>query len=180
MLAHTTIDLSKQHNPQIVATSLVIFFVLCLPAGFRHIFCLMEEDLYEPGLEPRSDDSDESEGEFVDVETLNKAAIDPDALEPVGAPDGEGGEQKEEPPMIEMLDDSVQGFFDHSDAVFAVAINPVNPALVISGGCDDRGFLFSSDNGERVSELGGHSDSVAAVVGRKNKRCFVFGVLFMQ
>ncbi len=48
------------------------------------------EDLYEPGLEPLSG-SEESEGElFVDEEVLRKEAIDPDALEPIGAPDGEG------------------------------------------------------------------------------------------
>jgi hypothetical protein len=123
-------------------------------------FRIMEEDLYEPGLEPL--DSDESEGEFVDEETLNRAAIDPDALEPIGAPDGEPAAEN----LVELPDDSVQGFFDHTESVFAAAINPVNSATVATGGCDDRGFLFSSENGERVAELTGHTDSVAAVVSR--------------
>jgi hypothetical protein len=122
------------------------------------------DGMYEPGLEPLSE-SGESEEEFVDEMTLNQAAIDPDALEPVGVPD-DGNDEKAEPNMVELLDDSVQGFFDHKDAVFAVAINPVNPTLVVCGGGDDRGFLFNTDNGERVAELGGHTDSVAAVVNK--------------
>ncbi len=76
--------------------------------------------------------------------------------------------------MVEFADDSVQGFFDHTDAVFAAAINPANPALVVTGGCDDRGFLFSSDNGERVAELTGHTDSVAAVVKKKMRKTATF------
>ena len=48
----------------------------------------------------------------------------------------------------------------HPDSVYAVAING---DMVVTGGGDDRAFLWDLTNGERKAELKGHSDSVVAV-----------------
>ncbi len=114
--------------------------------------------------DPNGGDSSDSfsDEEFVDEAALEDG-LDPDGMEPTGAPDEESAEGVAPEGMVELQDDSVQGFFDHRDAVFAAAINPANPDLVVCGGAEDKGFLFSSANGERVAELGGHSDSVSSV-----------------
>ncbi|KAL0078121.1 WD40-repeat-containing domain protein [Phycomyces blakesleeanus] len=65
--------------------------------------------------------------------------------------------------VMELADDSVQGFFDHGEPVYAVAIHPKDGTIVASGGGDDKGYLWRSDTGEKVFELDGHTDSVTAV-----------------
>lgn len=119
--------------------------------------------------EEEEEQEEEDVGEdFVSEAELQKA-VDPEGPAPAEqgeeeeAEGGEVGEAAEGPGMTELPDDSVQGFFDHSDNVFCVAINPRLPELVVSGGADDRGFIWNNQTGERVAELGGHEDSVAAV-----------------
>lgn len=120
------------------------------------------------------DGADEDEEEaFVAEEEVNASGLDPEALSPedpviedgiegdgVG---GEGGEGETEDNLIEFPDDSVQGFFDHKDSSYGVAVNPVRPELVVCGGGDDKGFIWNLLNGERVAELLGHTDSVSGV-----------------
>jgi len=60
-------------------------------------------------------------------------------------------------------DDSVQGFFDHTDSVFAVGLNPADPSMAVSGGCDDRSFVWKITDGSKKFELSGHTDSVVGV-----------------
>ncbi|KAJ1908608.1 60S ribosomal subunit assembly or modification protein [Tieghemiomyces parasiticus] len=73
-----------------------------------------------------------------------------------------GGDGDDE--MVEFHDDSVQGFFAHKEPVYAVAIHPRQPELVLTGGGDDRAYLWRCDTGATVFELeGGFEDSVTAV-----------------
>ncbi|KAI9277314.1 WD40-repeat-containing domain protein [Phascolomyces articulosus] len=65
--------------------------------------------------------------------------------------------------MMELADDSVQGFFDHHEPVYAIAMHPKDPTIVVSGGGDDKSYLWRNDNGEKVFQLDGHTDSVTAV-----------------
>ncbi|KAJ3047704.1 hypothetical protein HK097_011286 [Rhizophlyctis rosea] len=93
-----------------------------------------EEVEGDEGGEPMSEDEDDQAG-------------------PAG---GEGGQSV-------LVDDSVQGFFDHREDVYAVAIHPTQQHLVASGGGDDKCYLWRLDNGEKVFDLGVHTDSVSAI-----------------
>lgn len=59
-------------------------------------------------------------------------------------------------------DTSIAAFYDHRDAVFALALHPKYPQVPIafSGGADDKGRLWDTRTGEALVELGGHQDSV--------------------
>lgn len=72
-----------------------------------------------------------------------------------------------------IIDISIFTFREHSDAVYSCAIHPSIPCLVVTGGGDDRGYLwrYAADIGQATSstsvvscmELAGHSDSVSSV-----------------
>ncbi len=103
-----------------------------------------------------------SSEEFVEEAALEDG-IDPDTIEPTGEPEEETVTVAGPGAMVELQDDSVQGFFDHKEAVFCVAISPADSNVVACGGAEDKGFLFNAADGERLAELGGHEDSVSAV-----------------
>ncbi|KAI8079803.1 WD40-repeat-containing domain protein [Halteromyces radiatus] len=65
--------------------------------------------------------------------------------------------------LMELADDSVQGFFDHREPVYAVAMHPKDNQLIVSGGGDDKSYLWRADTGVKLFELTGHTDSVTAV-----------------
>lgn len=112
-------------------------------------------------------DGEVEDDNFVPVEKLEDA-IDPESLKPSteDAAEGEAIESAEEgegPKMVEVEDDSVQGFFEHKGSCFSVSVNPGDPDIVGSGGEDDRSFIWNARTGEKVAECGGHTDSVGAV-----------------
>nr|CAG8557118.1 8428_t:CDS:10 [Entrophospora candida] len=49
------------------------------------------------------------------------------------------------------------------ESVYAVDINPINEEIIISGGGDNKSYLWRSDTGEKLHELSGHDDSVVSV-----------------
>ena len=57
-------------------------------------------------------------------------------------------------------DDSTQGFFDHKDSVFTIALSSVHPSLVLTGDGDNEAFLWDLATGTRRFTLSGHTDSV--------------------
>lgn len=59
-------------------------------------------------------------------------------------------------------DDSLGGFFTHSDPVYAVAVHP-NLPFVLTGGGDDKAFVYRYDSGEQVYAFTDHTDSVVSV-----------------
>lgn len=64
------------------------------------------------------------------------------------------------------VDQSRYSFGDHSDSVYCVRIHPHIDGLVITGGGDDKAYIWRYDSaGQAVQaiELAGHSDSVATV-----------------
>lgn len=63
--------------------------------------------------------------------------------------------------QVEIEDDSIQGFFTHNEPVFTLAIHPSLP-LIVSGGSDDKSYLWDFSTGELTSHLGVHSDSVVS------------------
>mmetsp|Transcript_28709 Transcript_28709/g.72173 ORF Transcript_28709/g.72173 Transcript_28709/m.72173 type:complete len:419 (-) Transcript_28709:31-1287(-) len=107
-------------------------------------------------------------GEEVDIEDAGPGDDDDDDDDDAedAATRSEGGEDddSDEDPMIEIEDDSVQGFFDHTDSVYCVALNPAFDDIVCTGGGDDRAFLWDRTSGDCAYELkGAHNESVAAV-----------------
>ncbi|CAG8549688.1 18588_t:CDS:10 [Gigaspora margarita] len=70
--------------------------------------------------------------------------------------------------MVELVDDSVQGFFGHKDSVYAVDIHPIDQNIIVSGGGDEKSFLWRSDTGEQICELSGHVDTVQTVLFSKD------------
>lgn len=64
--------------------------------------------------------------------------------------------------LREMLDtdDSTQGFFDHKDSVFTIALSPAMPDIVLTGDGDNQAYVWDIATGNRRFHLGGHTDSV--------------------
>ncbi|KAH8920589.1 WD40 repeat-like protein [Atractiella rhizophila] len=82
-----------------------------------------------------------------------------------GPEEGEGGEPMEEDDEGENAFDypdisSIQ-FRGHNKPIFTLSVHP-GSSLVVSGGEDDRGFLWDSKTGEQLQLLDGHTDSVTA------------------
>ena len=57
-------------------------------------------------------------------------------------------------------DDSTQGFFDHKDSVFTIALSPAMPDIVLTGDGDNQAFVWEIATGNRRFHLSGHTDSV--------------------
>ncbi|CAG8581751.1 13074_t:CDS:2, partial [Cetraspora pellucida] len=70
--------------------------------------------------------------------------------------------------LVELVDDSVQGFFNHKDSVYAIDMHPIDENIVVSGGGDEKSFLWRSDTGEQICELLGHKDTVQSVLFSKD------------
>ncbi|CAO3646787.1 unnamed protein product [Cunninghamella echinulata] len=65
--------------------------------------------------------------------------------------------------VMELADDSVQGFFDHREPVYAIDMHPKDNNIIVSGGGDDKSYIWRADTGEKLFQLDGHTDSVTAV-----------------
>jgi len=59
-----------------------------------------------------------------------------------------------------IVDDSIQGFFLHTQPIYAVALHGNWAA---TGGGDDLGYVWDVTNGEMFMKLDGHTDSVTNV-----------------
>eukprot|EP01118_Nematostelium_gracile_P009932 TRINITY_DN336_c0_g1_i2.p1 TRINITY_DN336_c0_g1~~TRINITY_DN336_c0_g1_i2.p1 ORF type:complete len:415 (+),score=110.17 TRINITY_DN336_c0_g1_i2:36-1247(+) len=74
----------------------------------------------------------------------------------------EGADLNQEEGQTEMIaDDSVQGFFEHTEAVYSVSLHP-NGEFALTGSGDDRSFLWNVTNGDKIFELTGHTDTVSS------------------
>jgi ribosome assembly protein SQT1 len=91
--------------------------------------------------------------------------------------EGEEG-NPEDDDMMELQDDSVQGFFSHGEEpVYAVATHPIDPTIVCSGGGDDTAYLWRCDTGETLFKLDGHADSVVSVCFSHDGRFIATGAM---
>jgi len=63
----------------------------------------------------------------------------------------------------EVKDDSILTFRGHTDAVHSVVIHPSDSSLALSGGQDDKAYLWSTADGKVIAELEGHTDTVLNV-----------------
>eukprot|EP00842_Homolaphlyctis_polyrhiza_P005308 jgi/Hompol1/5779/HPOL_004687-RA len=120
---------------------------------------IVEEE--ENAGEPMSED-DENDEHAMDGED---AYDDGDGAENDYNGDGIGAEESSTAAQgqLHFVDDSVQGFFEHKEPVYAVALHPIDATLAATGGGDDRSYLWRIDTGDKVYDLGVHSDSVVAI-----------------
>lgn len=78
---------------------------------------------------------------------------------PMSSDDEEAAAAEEE----QIVDMSVQGFFEHKDSVYIVAVDPSAPShRVVSGGGDDMAYVWDMTTGSTLYRLSGHSDSIVS------------------
>ncbi|SNX88051.1 related to Angio-associated migratory cell protein [Melanopsichium pennsylvanicum] len=84
--------------------------------------------------------------------------------------DDEGAQQEDgqdsAPDQEEFVDNSIAAFYSHRKSVFSVSLHPSypNPPLALSGGEDDGGWIWNTQDGSEVVRLGGHTDSVTSAL----------------
>ncbi|XP_030637245.1 angio-associated migratory cell protein [Chanos chanos] len=109
--------------------------------------------------------------EIIEVIDLNDTEQTPDELaddlEDVDfaenpGEDNEGWETEDE--MEAEQDDSELTFSKHSGSVFCVSLDPVTNTLAITGGEDDKAFVWRVSDGEVLFECTGHKDSVTCAM----------------
>jgi WD40 repeat protein len=65
---------------------------------------------------------------------------------------------------VEVTDISILRFSEHTSPVYSIDVNPSNPRMFVSGGGDDRAFIWQFDDTcEKLFELGGHKETVSHV-----------------
>ncbi|CAN4084706.1 unnamed protein product [Withania somnifera] len=97
------------------------------------------------------DENDIIEDISVDEEELVDADEDDEEEQ-----DGGGG-------WIDEADDSLHTFTGHTGELYTVTCSPSDASLVVTGGGDDRGFMWKIGQGDFAFELQGHTDSVCSL-----------------
>ncbi|XP_071148534.1 angio-associated migratory cell protein-like [Mytilus edulis] len=102
------------------------------------------------------------EDEIVEIIEINEGDGLLENLDSIDIDDGddEGGEEGGADGLI---DSSSFVFKQHTDAVFTVSVDKKSSNLVVTGGQDDRGFVWSANTGEQIMECNGFKDSVTCV-----------------
>lgn len=73
-------------------------------------------------------------------------------------------EEKDDVEMFEPVVDSSKLTFDkHEDIVYCIDLDPTTAKLAVTGGKDDRAFLWDTQTGNTLLECKGHKDSVSSV-----------------
>uniref|UniRef100_A0A8C3G4Z4 Angio-associated migratory cell protein n=1 Tax=Cyclopterus lumpus TaxID=8103 RepID=A0A8C3G4Z4_CYCLU len=108
--------------------------------------------------------------EIIEVIDLNEMEPDPDDLaddlEDVDFEDSKEDEAgwETEDEMEEDQDDSELTFSKHRGSVFCVSLDPATNSLAVTGGEDDKAFVWRVSDGEVLLECTGHKDSVTCAV----------------
>jgi len=120
----------------------------------------------DPNQEPIEDDENNPEEVFIDESEVlqeiptNKNEPIEDLGDDADYEDIENEDIANEDNENQLLDDSIQGFFEHKEPVYSITINPVQPNIAVSGGGDDLAYLFDHVQGVALFKLSGHTDSV--------------------
>lgn len=114
--------------------------------------------------EPMEDDDDEEDMDGNDSDEPTSGQLEGSQHVQLDSADGfEVRPNADDENTMELADDSVQGFFDHREPVYAIAMHPTSNGIIVSGGGDDKSYLWRCDTGEMMKCLDGHTDSVTAV-----------------
>ncbi|KAE8278386.1 Angio-associated migratory cell protein [Larimichthys crocea] len=111
--------------------------------------------------------------EIIEVIELNEQEPGPDDLaddlgdvdfEDPGNADDEGWETEDEMEAEAEQDDSEFTFSRHNGSVFCVSLDPATNSMAVTGGEDDKAFVWRLSDGEVLLECTGHKDSVTCAV----------------
>ncbi|XP_052414178.1 angio-associated migratory cell protein [Carassius gibelio] len=122
---------------------------------------------------------DEEIIEVIDLSDTEQTAEDlAEELEDVdlaeaGNVDDDGWETEDE--MESEQDDSELTFSKHTGSVFCVSLDPVSNSLAVTGGEDDRAFVWSVSDGDVLFECTGHKDSVTCAAFSSDSKLVVSG-----
>jgi len=73
-------------------------------------------------------------------------------------------DEEQEGAETEMVqDDAAVVFEKHKGSVFCVGIDPAHSSLVVTGGEDDKAFVWNLNTGDTLFECTGHKDSVTCI-----------------
>ncbi|XP_053273343.1 angio-associated migratory cell protein [Pleuronectes platessa] len=114
--------------------------------GDEEIIEVIELNEEEPGPDDLADDLED-----VDFEESAEANYD-----------DEGWETDDE--MEAEQDDSELTFSKHTGSVFCVNLDPATNSLAVTGGEDDKAFVWRLSDGEVLFECTGHADSVTCAM----------------
>ncbi|KYR00016.1 WD40 repeat-containing protein [Tieghemostelium lacteum] len=107
-------------------------------------------------------DPNETQGEYIIDNKQQNIPDDEDEDEDIEM--GEGDEEmQDEEEEDDFVDESIQGFFEHTDAIYCTRAHKIRPELAITGGGDDLAYLWNTITGDRIYQLKGHSDSISSV-----------------
>jgi WD40 repeat protein len=88
----------------------------------------------------------DDESEQPDIsEEMDDLTVEEDLLEGANGPD---------------RDDAVTVFSEHGKSVFSVTLHPTTASVAVSGGEDDRAFVWNAEDGKVLFLCSGHKDSV--------------------
>ena len=138
-----------------------------------------------PPTDPSRQDEErreEGEDEYLAADDALEEVADPDEDQPMS--DAEDAEM-DEPEEIQLQNDSAAYFDTPTDSLFCIAQHPIYPHIVVTGGGDDKAYVFDATPPERpvlpasyesgggsakpreglkaIQILEGHTDSVNAV-----------------
>ncbi|KAL9957954.1 hypothetical protein ACROYT_G034913 [Oculina patagonica] len=104
------------------------------------------------------------EDDFVEVVDLDDEGEAPEeglavGMEDVGVGDEADDQEGENGDMGE-TDDAELCYKKHTASVFSVSIDPVNNSMAVSGGEDDKAYVWRIQDGQTIMECCGHKDSV--------------------
>ncbi|KAL4660196.1 angio-associated migratory cell protein-like [Arapaima gigas] len=112
--------------------------------------------------------------EIIEVIDLNETDQTPDDLagefEDVDFGEAGGGEEEnegwetEDEDMEAAQDDSELTFSKHMGSVFCVNLDPATNSLAVTGGEDDKAYVWRVSDGEMIFECTGHKDSVTCAL----------------
>lgn len=93
------------------------------------------------------------------ADDLAEELEDVDFVDADGNAEDEGWETEDEE-MEAAQDDSELTFGKHTGSVFCISLDPVTNSLAVTGGEDDKAYVWNVTNGEMQFECTGHKDSV--------------------
>ncbi|TPX59050.1 hypothetical protein PhCBS80983_g02721 [Powellomyces hirtus] len=94
---------------------------------------------------------------------VGEEGADPMSEDDMDQDEDDEDEEDEEQSDAPYVDDSVHAFVEHREPVYAVAVHPIDGNIVLTGGGDDRGYLWRADTGATMYQLPKHDDSIVAV-----------------
>ncbi|KAI8815607.1 quinon protein alcohol dehydrogenase-like superfamily [Fimicolochytrium jonesii] len=120
------------------------------------------DSLEHQGDEQYHEEEDEEAPGFLDADDVAEEVYDDEDCmdQGDGADEDEGEEGEDEEGYV---DDSEGAFMQHGEPIYATAFHPTHPFLVLTGGGDDKSYLWRADTGDVLAQLPQHEDSVAAV-----------------